>query len=104
MNKAVYGVDSSLTRTSSRSVNSTHELLYDCAMDSFTLQGVLCMICDEQFPPLLLANCTLDIANHERAWPNGDTWTSITFGVGALCVAILQLLLGNRVANAINCM
>jgi len=49
----------------------------------------------------MTSTCTTTTAAVDRAWPNGDTWVSLAVGIAAIMVAILQLLLGNRIANAI---
>ena len=67
-------------------------------------QNISFLLRDAKIPVSVIANCTTAAPAPalDRAWPNGDTWISLAIGVVAIIVAILQLLLGNRIANAIN--
>jgi hypothetical protein len=72
-------------------------------MSCITAQNISRLLRDASIPVSIIANCTAAAAPAlDRAWPNGDTWISVTTGVVAISVAILQLVLGNRIANAIN--
>jgi len=71
-------------------------------MDCITPQNISFLIRDAKLPVSMIANCTTAAPALDRAWPNGDTWVSLAVGVVAIIVSILQLLLGNRIANAIN--
>ncbi|KAG9189883.1 hypothetical protein G6011_06751 [Alternaria panax] len=60
-------------------------------------QHLSCLISQEMIHLSVTANCS----STATEWPTEDTWTNIAIGTVAVTVAVLQLLLGNRIANTI---
>jgi hypothetical protein len=72
-------------------------------MNSTPLGNVSCLIWGETRLHWVGFGCTLCGLVPERTWPTGDTFTNIIIEVLGLSVSVLQLLLGNRIADAIHC-
>lgn len=67
-------------------------------MNCTTLQQQLgCLISQEIIQLSVVANCS----STATKWPTEDTWTNIAIATVSVTVAVLQLLLGNKISNII---
>jgi hypothetical protein len=81
---------------------STPRELPDYIIIHTALDHLDCLVFDKTTLLSIATNCTSSVPALDRTWPNGDTYTSIAIGLVSICVSFLQLLLGNRISNAIN--
>jgi hypothetical protein len=67
-------------------------------MNCMMLHHLGCVISPETIRFSVTADCSATATD----WPTEDTWTNIAIGTVSVTVAILQLVLGNRIANVVN--